>query len=109
MAEQFRFQQRFIQRRAVERHQWFITARTAGVKRPGDQFFARSGVSVNKHRRIRRRNHRNFVKQVLHRRTVANHAKLRCRGCYEVDAGRPGMRQRLFQRVLQTVKIQWFD
>ena len=48
--EQFGFDQRFGQSRAVHRHQRLVPARRKAVQTLGDQFLARSALSDNQHR-----------------------------------------------------------
>ena len=70
VAEQFAFQQRFGNGRAIHFHQRAGGARTPGVKNVGDDFLAGAAFTGDKHARFRRREERDFLKQRRRQRAL---------------------------------------
>ena len=66
MPEQFRFQQRLWDRRAVDRHKRLLAAMTVAMKRARRQFLARTTLAFNQYRRIGRPNPRQKLKNLFH-------------------------------------------
>ncbi|GDV47058.1 hypothetical protein ExPUPEC04_01225 [Escherichia coli] len=109
VTEQFRLQQGFVERRAVERYQRFFATCATGVNRPGDQLFTGAGIAVDQHRGFRWRDEGDFTEQVLHRRAFTDHTELAGRHRRRFSVNTVCMRERLFQRRLQVIEIQRLD
>src|SRR5215469_5341802 len=71
MAEQFRLDQFFRNRRAIYFHKRIVAARTLRVKRSRDQFFSGSAFAVNQNAAMRRRSESDLLAQRFHWNAVA--------------------------------------
>ena len=77
VAEEFRFDQRFRQRRAIHGHVSFAGARRTRVNFLSQQILARSALAQNQHRGIRGRHAVGHFKSAAHFRGASDHlAKL---------------------------------
>ena len=72
MAEEFRFQQRLGNRRAVDGHKGLAASRRQPVQRLGHQFLARSGGPFNQYRRRARSHQADAAADLNHARGVAD-------------------------------------
>ncbi len=70
VAEQFAFQQRFGNRRAIHLDHRPVRPRAPRVEDIGDHFLARAAFAGDQHARLRRRDQRHFLKQRHRQRTL---------------------------------------
>src|SRR5690606_34819253 len=76
MAEEFRFEQRLGERRAVDRHERRRRARALLVDEPDDERLARTALALHEDGRIERRELRGKFQRVAHRRALRNEPPL---------------------------------
>ncbi len=76
MTKQFAFQQRLVQRRAVDRHETLLRTFAVAMDRTRRELFTRAALTGDKHGRIRRRHFRDEVIDALHRGGFADHVVL---------------------------------
>ncbi|MCY1419192.1 hypothetical protein D9M71_347750 [compost metagenome] len=73
MAEQFRLEQGFRQRGAVQAHERLVGARRVVVDGAGDQLLAGAGLAEHQHRAVPLADPAHLVEHPAHRRRVADH------------------------------------
>ena len=77
MAEQLAFQEPARNRRAVERHEWFVPPRALIVDGSGNEFFARSRLALDQNSRVGGSHHTDGVQGPTHSEAGADQLVLR--------------------------------
>src|SRR4051812_26542127 len=73
MAEEFRLQQIFLDRRGVDGDERFASSRTVPMQSTSDQFLTRSGFTIDKHCGMRLRKSADGAKNLLHGRALTKY------------------------------------